>query len=82
MRLDQLAELLRGLNMEEPPDRERSRRGEMTPRMAVRLMEVLENEQREELRMVLDEAHDLPKMEEDFRGYQRRSSMASTGTDQ
>eukprot|EP00961_Rhodomonas_salina_P027892 377416-Rhodomonas_salina.1 len=81
MRQDQLAELLRGLNMEEPRDRGRTRRDEMTPR-AVRFMEVPEDEPREELRTVLDETHDLPEMEEDSRGYRRRSSMASTGTDQ
>eukprot|EP00961_Rhodomonas_salina_P246496 3330651-Rhodomonas_salina.1 len=82
MRQDQLAELLRGLNMEEPPDRERTRRDEVTPRRAVRFVEVPEEEPREELRTVLDEVHDLPGMEEDFRGYRRCSSMASTGTDQ
>eukprot|EP00961_Rhodomonas_salina_P261162 3529504-Rhodomonas_salina.1 len=81
MRQDQLAELLRSLDMEEPHDRERSRRDEMTPRRAVRFVEVPEDEPREVLRTVLDEAHDLPEMEEDFRGY-RRCSMASTGTDQ
>eukprot|EP00961_Rhodomonas_salina_P165743 2233472-Rhodomonas_salina.1 len=50
MRLDQLAKLLRGLDMEEPPDRERSRRDEVTPRRAVRFVEVQEDEPREELR--------------------------------
>eukprot|EP00961_Rhodomonas_salina_P053517 717914-Rhodomonas_salina.1 len=69
MRQDQLAELLRGLDMEEPHDKERSRRDKMTPRRAVRFMEVLEDEPREEFRTVLDEAHDLPEMAEDFRGY-------------
>eukprot|EP00961_Rhodomonas_salina_P284176 3841081-Rhodomonas_salina.1 len=34
VRPHQLAELLRGLDMEEPHDRERSRRDEMTPRRA------------------------------------------------
>eukprot|EP00960_Hanusia_phi_P019250 568187-Hanusia_phi.AAC.1 len=82
MRPDQLAELLRGLDMEEPHDRERTRRDEMTPRRAVRFMEVPDDEPGEELRTVLDEAHNLPEVEEDFRGYRRRSSMASTGTDQ
>eukprot|EP00961_Rhodomonas_salina_P033223 447272-Rhodomonas_salina.1 len=82
MRPDQLAELLRGLNMEEPHDRERSKRDEMTPRRAVRFEEVPDDEPREELRTVLDEAHNLPEMAENFRGYRRRSSMASTGTDQ
>eukprot|EP00961_Rhodomonas_salina_P014749 197771-Rhodomonas_salina.1 len=53
----------------------------MTPRRAVCFVEVPEDEPREELRTVLDEAHDLPEMEEDFRGYQRCSSIASTGTD-
>eukprot|EP00961_Rhodomonas_salina_P157640 2122113-Rhodomonas_salina.2 len=80
MRPDQLAELLRGLDMEEPQDRERSRRDELTPRRAVRFMEEPEEEPREELRTVLDEAHNLPDMEEDFRGHRCRSSMASTGT--
>eukprot|EP00961_Rhodomonas_salina_P018000 242044-Rhodomonas_salina.1 len=70
MRQDQLAELLRGLNMEEPPDRERSRRDKMTPRRAVHFVEVPESEQGEELRTVLDETHNLEAgMEEDFRGY-------------
>eukprot|EP00961_Rhodomonas_salina_P118292 1591984-Rhodomonas_salina.1 len=81
MRPDQLAELLRGLNMEEPPDRDRSRRDELTPRRAVRFMEEPEDEPEEELRTVLDEDHNLPGMEEDFRGHLSRSSMASTGTD-
>eukprot|EP00961_Rhodomonas_salina_P156425 2106333-Rhodomonas_salina.1 len=82
MRPDQLVELLRGLDMEEPHDRERTRRDEMTPRRGVRFEEGPDEEPREELRTVLDEAHDLPEMEEDFRGYRRRSSMASSGTDQ
>eukprot|EP00961_Rhodomonas_salina_P258346 3491836-Rhodomonas_salina.1 len=82
MRQDQLVELLRGLYMEEPHDRERSRRDEMTPRRALHFMEVPEDKQREEFRMVLDETHDLPEMAEDFRGYQCSSLMASTGTDQ
>eukprot|EP00961_Rhodomonas_salina_P284783 3848698-Rhodomonas_salina.1 len=69
MRQDQLAELLRGLDMEEPHDRERSRRDEMTPRREVRFVEVQENEPGGEYRTVLNEAHDLPEMEEDFRGY-------------
>eukprot|EP00961_Rhodomonas_salina_P279826 3780089-Rhodomonas_salina.8 len=34
MRPDQLAELLGGLEMEEPPERDRSRLDEMTPRLA------------------------------------------------
>eukprot|EP00961_Rhodomonas_salina_P144974 1951499-Rhodomonas_salina.1 len=82
MRPDQLAELLRGLDTEEPHDRERTRRDEMTPRRVVRFIEGPDEEPGEELRTVLDEVHDLPEMAEDFRGYQRRSSMASTGTDQ
>eukprot|EP00961_Rhodomonas_salina_P139725 1880369-Rhodomonas_salina.1 len=53
----------------------------MTPRRAVRFVEVLEDEPREELRTVLDEVHNLPEMAEDFRGYRRRSSITSTGTD-
>eukprot|EP00961_Rhodomonas_salina_P202439 2730470-Rhodomonas_salina.1 len=68
--------------MEEPHDRERSRRDEMTPRRAVHFREVPDDEMREEFRTVLDEAHDLPEVEEDFRGYQCSSSMASSGTDQ
>eukprot|EP00961_Rhodomonas_salina_P139631 1879137-Rhodomonas_salina.1 len=71
MRQDQLAELLRGLDMDGPHDRERTRRDEMTPRRAVRFEEVLDDEPGEELRTVLDEAHDLPEMAEDFRGYRR-----------
>eukprot|EP00961_Rhodomonas_salina_P083996 1128999-Rhodomonas_salina.1 len=67
--------------MEEPHDRERSRRDKMTPRRAVRFVEVQDDEPREELRTVLDEVHNLPEMEEDFRGYRRRSSIASAGTD-
>eukprot|EP00961_Rhodomonas_salina_P154797 2085129-Rhodomonas_salina.1 len=39
MRPDQLVELLRGLDMEEPPDRDRSRRDELTPRRAKTLPE-------------------------------------------
>eukprot|EP00961_Rhodomonas_salina_P070420 945408-Rhodomonas_salina.1 len=50
MRPDQLAELLRGLNMDEPPDRDRSRRDEMTPRRAVHFVEIPEREPEEELR--------------------------------
>eukprot|EP00961_Rhodomonas_salina_P051187 686912-Rhodomonas_salina.1 len=72
MRLDQLAELLRGLDMEELHDRERTRRDEMTPRRVVRFEEVPDDEPREELRTVLDETHDLPEMAEEFRGYRRR----------
>eukprot|EP00961_Rhodomonas_salina_P176086 2373869-Rhodomonas_salina.1 len=68
--------------MEEPHDRERTRRDEMTPRRMVHFREVQDDEPREEFRTVLDEAHDLLEMTEDFRGYQRRSSMASSGTDQ
>eukprot|EP00961_Rhodomonas_salina_P215717 2914271-Rhodomonas_salina.1 len=52
----------------------------MTPRRAVRFEEVQDDRPGEELRTVLDEAHDLPKMAEEFRGYRRRSSMASTRT--
>eukprot|EP00961_Rhodomonas_salina_P193819 2616641-Rhodomonas_salina.1 len=68
--------------MDEPHDRERTRRDEMTPRRVVHLEEVPDDEPGEELRTVLDEAHDLPEMAEEFRGYQLSSSMASTGTDQ
>eukprot|EP00961_Rhodomonas_salina_P196986 2658473-Rhodomonas_salina.1 len=53
----------------------------MTPRRAVRFVEVQEDELREELRTVLDETHNLPGIEEDFRGYQRSSLIASAGTD-
>eukprot|EP00961_Rhodomonas_salina_P265657 3590767-Rhodomonas_salina.1 len=60
MRPDQLAELLRSLDMEEPHDRNRSRRDEMTPRRAVRFVEIPEREPEEELRTDLDEAHNLP----------------------
>eukprot|EP00961_Rhodomonas_salina_P178745 2411151-Rhodomonas_salina.2 len=59
--------------MEEPPDRERSRRDEMTPRRAVCFVEEPEGESGEELRPTLDEAHNLEAghvMEEDFREYQ------------
>eukprot|EP00961_Rhodomonas_salina_P006991 94738-Rhodomonas_salina.1 len=68
--------------MEEPHDRERTRRDEITPRRTVRFREVPDDEPREEFRTVLDEAHDLPEMAEDFRGYQLISLMASSGTDQ
>eukprot|EP00961_Rhodomonas_salina_P116199 1564152-Rhodomonas_salina.1 len=71
MRPDQLAELLRGLEVEEPHERERSRRDEMTPRRAVHFREVPEDEPGEELRTALDETHDLPEMAEDLRGYRR-----------
>eukprot|EP00961_Rhodomonas_salina_P048368 649479-Rhodomonas_salina.1 len=81
MRPDQLAELLRSLDMEEPHDRERSRRDKMTPRRAVRFLEVPDDEPGEELRTALNETHDLPEMAEDFRGYQRSSSIASADTD-
>eukprot|EP00961_Rhodomonas_salina_P056888 764748-Rhodomonas_salina.1 len=60
MRPDQLTELQRGLNMEEPHDRERTRRDEMTPRRKVHFREVPDHEPREEFRTVLDEAHNLP----------------------
>eukprot|EP00961_Rhodomonas_salina_P179829 2426934-Rhodomonas_salina.1 len=82
MRPDQLAELLRGIDLVEPYNRERTRRDEMTPRRAVHFEERPDEEPGGELRTVLDEAHDLPERAEDFRGYQCRSSMASTNTDQ
>eukprot|EP00961_Rhodomonas_salina_P192180 2593286-Rhodomonas_salina.1 len=69
MRLDQLTELLRGLDMEEPHDQERTRRDEMTPRREVHFTGVPESESREELRTALSEVHDLPEVDEDFRGY-------------
>eukprot|EP00961_Rhodomonas_salina_P149755 2016302-Rhodomonas_salina.1 len=53
----------------------------MTPRRAVHFREVPEDEPGEELRTTLYEAHNLPEMAEDLRGYLRRSSIASAGTD-
>eukprot|EP00961_Rhodomonas_salina_P279853 3780524-Rhodomonas_salina.1 len=69
--------------MEEPHDRERSRRDYMTPRRTVHFREVLDDEPGEELRTALDKTHNLPEMAEDLRlgGYRRRSSIASAGTD-
>eukprot|EP00961_Rhodomonas_salina_P168293 2268642-Rhodomonas_salina.1 len=82
MRPEQLAELLRGLAMEEPPERDRSRRDEVTPGRSVRFSEVPERELGEELRTEINEAHNLEAgIDEDFRRHRRRSSMASTGTD-
>eukprot|EP00961_Rhodomonas_salina_P010886 145759-Rhodomonas_salina.1 len=67
--------------MDEPHDRERTRRDEMSPRRTVHFREVQADEPEEEFRTDQDEAHNLPEMVEDLRGYRRRSLVASAGTD-